>query len=187
MIGGLEYHHNNVQALAERRSKLSVMLNYQDEERWMLERNVRHEVVAYLNRVGQLFHFADSKWAKQLIPKSTQLVPTISKYKIFRDKHAAHRSIDKPKREDDSHAQTIQAWGLSSVSAIAFKPKRAVTSIKSTEDMFNDEKLWGDHYVTFQMRGKDKGELINFCLELEHPKILAEAFHLVETLVLNSP
>ena len=37
------------------------------------------------------------------------------------------------------------------------------------------------------MRGKGKGDFINFCLELEHPKILAEAFNLVETLVLKSP
>jgi hypothetical protein len=187
MIGGLEYHHKNVQALAERRSKLSIRLNNQDEERWMVERNVRHEVVAYLNRVGQLFHFADSKWAKQHVPNSIQLVPTISKYKIFRDKHAAHRSIDKPKGEDDSHAQTIQAWGLSSVSAIGFSPKRAASSIKSAEDLADDRELWGDHYVSFQMRDKGKGEFIDFCLELEHPKILAEAFNLVETLVLNSP
>jgi hypothetical protein len=123
---------------------------------------------------------------KQCVPNSIQLVPTISKCKIFRDKHTAHRSIDKP-RGDDSHAQTIQAWGLSSVSGIGYSPKGAVSTIKSVEDLTDDKKLWCDHYVNFQMRGEGKDEFINFCLELEHPKILTEVFNLVETLVLKSP
>ncbi|HEX4374219.1 MAG TPA: hypothetical protein VHZ50_13035, partial [Puia sp.] len=74
MIGGLEYHHNNFQALIERRSKLSIHFNYQDEERWVVEQNFRDEAVAYLNRIGQFFHFADSKWVKQYIPNSIQLI-----------------------------------------------------------------------------------------------------------------
>jgi hypothetical protein len=182
MVGGLEYHHNNFQALVERRSKLSICFNYQDEERRIIEQNFRHEAVAYLNRVGQLFHFADSEWLKQHIPNSIQLVPTISKCKIFRDKHTAHRSIDKP-RGDDSHAQTIQAWGLSSVSALMYSPKGEASVINPAQDPDYERKLWCDHYLTFQIRDKGHNEFINFCLELEHPKIISEAFNLVETLI----
>ena len=186
MIGGLEYHHSNFKAIVAERSKFSVRSCDTDEERWVLERNFRHEAIAYLNRVGQLFHFVDSKWVKQLVPNSSELIPTLSKYKIFRDKHAAHRSIDKP-LNDDAHAQTIQAWGLSSVSGIAYSPKGGVSTIKSVEDLLDEKKLWCDHYVTFQIRGKNENEFINFCIEMEHPKILAEAFNLVEMLVLKSP
>jgi 16S rRNA G966 N2-methylase RsmD len=132
-------------------------------------------------------HENTKAWVKQYIPNSIQLVPTISKCKIFRDKHAAHRSIDKPLKGDDSHAQIIQAWGLSSVSGIGYSPKNGVSTIKTVEDLFDQNKLWCDHYVTFQMRGKGKEEFISFCLELEHPKILNEAFNLVEALVLKSP
>ena len=75
MIGGLEYHCDNLKEIAKKRSKISSRSCERDEERWELERNCRHEAVAYLNRVGQLFHFADSKWVKKLVPNSTDLIP----------------------------------------------------------------------------------------------------------------
>ena len=184
MIDGLEYHHDNLITLVQQRSTISIRENADDKERKIIENNLRHEAVAYLNRAGQFYHFANSQLVKNHIPDVIQRIPTITKLKFFRDKHAAHRSIDKPLPHDDPHAQKIQAWGLSSVSSLSYSPKSEIKSMTEMELMLNEQALWLDHYLCFQMRGREKEEFVNFSVEREHPNILVEAFNLVEKLVL---
>jgi hypothetical protein len=188
MIEGLEHHRKNFMVMIEQRSKISILSAAQDEERRTLEKNLRHETIAYLNRIGQLYRFAVSKFVKSQIPNSVEFIPTVSKLKFFRDKHAAHRSIDWPSKDekDDSHAQIIQAFGLSSISALMFDPKDKSNTVKTIEDMHNSQKMWCEHYLCFQMRGKGKGEFVYFSVEKEHPKILDEVFNLIETFIAKS-
>jgi hypothetical protein len=183
MIGGLEYHHANFMVLVEKLSEISIMSDDKDSERLILLQNLRHEAVAYLNRIGQYYHFANSRFVKQHISNSIEFIPTIIKLKFFRDKHASHRSIDDPRNEDDPHAQMIQAWGLSSVSALQYSAKDPSKALRTMGDMFDSKKLWLDAYVCFQMRGRGKNEFIDFSVEREHPKVLIEAFSLIETLI----
>lgn len=66
---------------------------------------INHEVVAYINRMGQFFSFAKNKSQQMILVRATAL-------KVFRDKHTAHRSIDAPRSGDTYESKWSQAARL---------------------------------------------------------------------------
>lgn len=57
-----------------------------------------HESVAYLNRLGQFHTFAKARGLAARLVKAHELM-------VFRNKHAAHRSIDKPRGESQQERE----------------------------------------------------------------------------------
>ncbi len=192
MIDGLEHHHSHFMASVDRLCTVPAFTN----ESKAVERQLRHEVVAYLNRMGQFFHFSKSAFVAERVTDATDFIPTIRKFKLFRDKHGAHRSLDVPRKEDSADVQQLQAWGLSSVSGLLFRPKdeaNAVSILKelheqlsSNVQLYNSNMRWKECYFGLQMRVKAKDKFVDFFLEKEHPMISQEAFRLVEMLLTDS-
>jgi hypothetical protein len=46
-------------------------------------------------------------------------------------------------------------------------------------------KRWESHYRTFQIYDEKNGSHLDFTLEVEHPKIIQEAFHVIEAIILH--
>lgn len=179
MVSGLEYHYANFLDTVSRLSELSFV----SDETNRSENSLRHEIIAYLNRMGQFYHFAKSKFVTGRIPNALDFIPTISKFMVFRDKHSAHRSIDYPYKEDSVGVQQAQAWGLSSVGGLHFRPKENSKPPTDENECMDSKRRWTQRYLCFQMRVKGENEFLNFIIEQEHPCIIAEAFNLVEKLV----
>ena len=92
-VEGLEYHYNNfVSHLKALASKACL------EDDSMLD----HEIVAYLNRLGQLYYFVRSLDLLEICPKIVELY-------LFRKKNTGHRSIDYPLKDDDPNEQIWQS------------------------------------------------------------------------------
>ena len=122
MLGGLDYHHDNFMhafcLLAPYYERLFSCLRKTNEnvsgeslspfptgeERKLLE-SLDHEALAYINRLGQFHAFAKSRNLKSLLPRASELM-------VFRNKHAAHRSIDDPRKEDNEHLQEAHAFAF---------------------------------------------------------------------------
>ncbi len=175
MLERLEYHHGNFTFHIEHLSEIETLTNrspFGDEPR----RALRHEFIAYLNCVGQLYYFAESAFVEQRVPNVRDLVPTIFKFTPFRHKHGAHRSIDAPHKEDDDYTQQLQAWQLSSFGGLPFEGKKERTTL-------DRNPLWNDYYIGLQMLIEKPDKFENFYLEREHPAISWEVFTLLERLL----
>jgi hypothetical protein len=189
MIDGLEHHYSHFIALVDRLCTVPAFTN----ESKAIERQLCHEVVAYLNRMGQFYYFTKSKFVARHITDATRLIPTIHKFKPLRDKHAAHRSIDYLRPEDSPGVRQLQALGLSSVGSFGFSPKqksKASSILKelhsqllSDVQLYNSKTRWKECYVGLQMRVTAKNEFVDFFLEKEHPIISQEAFKIIELLL----
>lgn len=80
IMQGLDYHFKNYMRL----------LSEDDDIHWF------HEVVAYLNRIGQIYYFLKSDF----IAAQDSEAPALKRVIPFRMKYSAHRSIDAPRRDD---------------------------------------------------------------------------------------
>lgn len=184
MIEGLEHHHSSFLATIGELSTFETM-NFTPAGDG-LRRQLHHEVVAYLNRLGQFYSFARSQFVTARIPNVYDLLPTIINFNEMRDKHAAHRSIDAPRRESEQ-VQWLQAWALSSLSSHLFQAKQEQQEhdIQQNvlEPLVNSIACWKDRYVGFQMKRANGEHFVDFFLEREHPVILSEALEVVEQLV----
>ncbi|ATG58619.1 hypothetical protein ATS72_004900 [Pseudoalteromonas sp. 13-15] len=80
MVQGLEYHFDNYMAQTKVR----------EQPFWF------HEVVAYLNRLGQIYYFFKSDFIKVVDSE----MPNILKIIPLRMKYSAHRSVDAPRGND---------------------------------------------------------------------------------------
>ena len=107
MLEGMQYHHENflrlLDALKDYYQALHATaldalggvatsmpaFSCEDEA---IENNCQHEAIAYINRMGQFFTFARSM-------RLDALMPTASDLMVFRNKFAAHRSMDAPRGE----------------------------------------------------------------------------------------
>lgn len=87
MMMGLDYHHDNFCTIINTLTKLPYLYTLTKRE----SRFLIHEAVAYLNRLGQFYHFASSEFVTSVVPNWDKIIPTIIKFKRFRDKHSAHR------------------------------------------------------------------------------------------------
>jgi hypothetical protein len=87
-LEALDYHFDNFKRLKENNNITSKQ---------------SHEVVAYLNRIGQVYYFLKSAFIKAIIPNSLQDCSKIEELSVFRMKNTAHRSIDHPKKETEEY------------------------------------------------------------------------------------
>jgi hypothetical protein len=174
MLDGLEYHHTAHMNIIQRLSHEPFM----DGQTEILRKHLVHEATAYLNRMGQFFYFAHSKFAMEFLPDPDAIMPTLLRYKRFRDKHAAHRAIDAPRHEDTVQAQANYAWALSSLGFAGFSPKTAKASPPF------DSHTWLQNYFQVQLNDGQPANVLNFSVEREHPSISAEVYAILENILL---
>jgi len=178
MLEGLEYHHDNIIRIADALASGAPVLGT----------DVDHEAVAYINRLGQFFYFAQSEFVRKATHESPILIPTIAKFMIFRNKHSAHRSIDFPQRETEGE-KIAHARALSSMMGTLFSPKPNKPQMRlpdhATELKQFQRDLWKDNYKTFQTFDSSTGTHINFIVEVEHPKIVEETYRVLEQLIVH--
>lgn len=179
MMRGLEYHHTNFCNIVGEIALLPLLDSRSSEKKLLLV----HEAVAYLNRLGQFYHFASSQFVATKITSWENMIPTIIKFKRFRDKHGAHRSIDKPRREDNPHVQKVHAWSFSSLGGHLFSPKPGKAINLSKSDIMNPYRMWTEFYLCFQMIGDGENDTLNLSIEREHPIFIIEAYDLISSLL----
>jgi len=181
MIHGLQYHIGKFQDICDELGISTETLHLQ----------VRHEVVAYINRMGQFRAFARSSVASARgITKSD--TPTIEKFGIFRDKVSAHRSIDAPKRLDTPDLQLSHARSLSTIGGSVWVQKPTAPTDGSMEmpmaGSMADISAWQRYlvqhsYLTFQLH--DGVKHVHFAPVKEHTAISNEAYRVIEKIVLH--
>ena len=161
MIDGLIYHHSNyIKAMYSLypfttetySNKLKV------EKNGMLYKVMRHETIAYLNRLGQFYYFAKSQKSIMIC----DLMPTIIKFIPLRMKGTAHRALDAP-RTNDVEEFSIQLDNL----------------------MHGSSKLYFKGRFILQLR-LSNGEFLHFGIIEEHDKIIFEAKELIRLLELHT-
>jgi hypothetical protein len=160
MIGGLEYHYKAFLRLIEQQK----IGNFSAED------DVIHEIVAYLNRLGQFYYFAKSDFVCGIL-KSTPDMVEIKKILPLRMKNTAHRSYDDPRREDTPELMALQSFGMLSLQN--FIPRDS----NNPYELGVDDKAskWRKTFQGVQIPLHD-GEVCEFFLETDHPKIIQEAF-----------
>jgi hypothetical protein len=179
MMEGMEYHHDNF-----------VRICGQLANGARLDRiSLNHEAVAYVNRMGQFYAFATSKWVKKtFIRDPSSLIPTIGRLIVFRRKHAAHRSIDAPRPDDTEDLMWSHTLSLAGAfrHQWTLKPNRPAPCLAATDAAEADralQQLYRDAYVGFQIL--DGKTLVDFYIERDHPTIIGDAYRLIEQVVLH--
>ena len=183
MMQGLTYHHARFMSLVESCHTVA--------PRNQISEALRHEAVAYLNRLGQFWSFSKSDLVKEYCPSPESILPTIGKLIIFRNKHTAHRSIDAPRAEDSDDLQVMNAISLSILGGHFFHPKPGHLSPNlslvplNTEEDLDELKcnLYRNCYLGFQIYDIKNSMHVNFFLEQDYEPIMLEAYCLVNILV----
>ena len=187
MMQGLTYHHAHFMSLVK--SCHTTAPTIQTSEAF------RHEVVAYLNRLGQFWSFSKSDLIKKCCASPEVALPTFNKLIVFRHKHTAHRSIDQPKTEDDDDLQVMNAISLSVLGGQFFHPKPGhslpnLSSIPTRSDKDLDElrcHLYKNFYFGFQIYDVKHSDHVNFLIERDHELIMREAYCLIDALLPLTP
>ncbi len=182
MMNGLDYHHDNFMRIINRLAEVDM-----SEEADGLKANLLHEVVAYLNRLGQFHYFVISTFVRQHCRTPTSLTPTVEKFFIFRRKHSAHRSIDQPQNET-AHVQETQAMSMSSIGGKIFEPKlgqscNLLEAKTDADQIAHFRNNWKKCYWVCQLITDDPNDFRNFSIEKEHPAIMLEAYAILEMLL----
>lgn len=110
MVSGLEYHYRNFKKI-EKACRKRYKKTFEDAIFYSIpSKNVIHEMVAYMNRCGQIFYLFKSEWfSRQIKVKDlAYLCPEFLALLPFRHKFASHRSIDMS-RGETPHEQANQA------------------------------------------------------------------------------
>ena len=176
MMGGLDYH-------AEQFTQACSALAHGSQ---LEHAAVYHEAVAYINRAGQFHAFAKSDFVAQSLSAPMEIIPSISRIMIFRNKHTAHRSIDMPKQEE-THEHWRHAQSLGSIGGRLFTPRpgrKFELNAETTKDASSlQRELWENNYLTINTWDGQSKSQVNFTLEQEHPSIIKEAYTLIERLL----
>ena len=180
MMRGLDYHHENFMKIVSQ-----LVVAELTDEALGLKVNLTHEVIAYLNRLGQFHYFLISDFVEEQSPDAKTFAPTIEKFLPLRLKHSAHRSIDAPRKEDSKHIQETHAMSMSAIGPKIFEQKtgerRNIMDAESnTEKITFVRNKWEKCYLIFQFSTENLKDVLNFSLEREHPKIMQEAFLILE-------
>jgi hypothetical protein len=141
--------------------------------------------------MGQFHSFAKSRFMRASIPDASERIPTINKLIVFRHKHTAHRSMDAPRDADTDELQWVHARSLSTLGGRLFTPKpdtpvpppANVTTVDDLEAW--SRPRYGHAYVTFQIFDDTRREYVDFALERDHPRIIQEAYALIERLIIT--
>lgn len=177
MLSALDYHYQNFVRLY----KEHTLDFYADGI------SMDHEAVAYVNRLGQFFAFVRSDFAVNIIGKVEPLIPTIVSVMIFRNKNTAHRSIDDPRKESRQQ-QIQQAMPFSMFGRGLYIPREGMRQPGPSNDLGFDyreysKKMRASSYRSYQIADPEKRTSIDFVLERDHPKIMSEAYQLVERIL----
>ena len=165
ILSGLTYHHDN---FVSYQTKLVRRFHNKYAP-------LRHEAVAWVNRVGQLYYFVSSDLVKSQLGSVS--VPTIESVMPFRNKHVAHRSIDFPKQEDGIAAQVMHAMSLSDIGGMLWTPKQSAVPADIASGPPVDT-----HYTSFQISGKCNA-VHDLSVERDHPRILREGYDVLSQLL----
>jgi hypothetical protein len=145
MMKGMDYHFDNFYKCVD-----------EDQE--------AHEVVAYLNRVGQFFDFACSDYTESKVASPLEFLPTICKFIPLRNKHAAHRPLDDPRKNDPADQEDHPHY-------LAL--------------MFLDGSLC-DREGNRMFQFLDGSGHVNFTMAKDHPLIMKEAYALIHAIVMQT-
>lgn len=147
MIEALDYHFAN-------------FLRQKDSEK---NTHRIHEIVAYLNRIGQIYYFIKSDYTKNIIKNPENLTPKINELKVFRMKNTAHRSIDYPKGETSE-----------------YRNRQALTFIG-----FQVNYHMNYEQFVLPIEKNSLTEWNYFIPEIDHPKVMKELYNLITKIVKN--
>jgi hypothetical protein len=159
MMEGLEYHHD---------AFLRLIAKPQAGD-FSAEKDIIHEVIAYLNRMGQFYYFAKSDFVSRILG-STPSIIEIEKLSPLRMKNAAHRSYDAPRKEDTPDLMLYQAYGMTGVQF----SKNRDPSDPYQLGIDDVSARWRKSFQGVQIPLVDS--TVEFYLEVDHPKIINEAF-----------
>lgn len=187
MMQGLTYHHARFMSLVE--SCHTTVPTPQTAGA------LRHEVVVYLNRLGQFWSFSKSDLVKKYCSSPEETLPTLSKLIVFRNKHTAHRSIDNPKAEDTDGLQVMNAISLSILGGQFFHPKPGHPSPDLLSVPLNTDKDWDElscsfyrnDYLGFKIYDVKHSTHVDFYIERDHELIMREAYCLITILLPLTP
>ena len=168
MLIGMCYHYQNV-------LKLKVELGIELFPDSRIMENIQHESIAYLNRVGQFYHFATSKIISARIADINVIAPTLCNAIVFRNKHAAHRSIDKPRNQDTPYMQEQHAISMNKYGGFIWLPKPGHRPSNNRL-----ERDWSNYYPTSQVQLDDGKTVLYFSVEKDHSKLTSEAYAIFE-------
>lgn len=140
------------------------------------ETSLLHEAVAYINRIGQFQSFATSEVVTDVLGDCQAMIPKINHLRKFRDKHTAHRSIDKPRKEDTPWLRTVHAMSLSRFGGQLWRPK-----LPLPPDFTGP--FWGRAYLTYQLNMGSADSVFEFTPELDHALVMTEAYGLLDKLL----
>lgn len=148
ILEALDYHYKNFIRLKDTENEISQ----------------KHEVVAYLNRIGQLHYFIKSKFTEEHVHNPLELMPKVKELIVFRMKNTAHRSIDHPKDEpeDYKNRQAIALFGFTSYFKI---DKNRIQYILPTHTESGETK-WN-----------------YFTPEIDHKIVMNESYQFMELLI----
>jgi len=186
MMLGMDYHHGNFMRIVEQLGEVELTNGAR-----RLKADLIHEVIAYLNRIGQFHYFLDSEFVKGFCSDANAVAPTLERFLPLRMKHSAHRSIDAPTKKDSIHFQETQAMSMSAIGPKHFDPKpgQRVNMLDATTDA---EKIkfvrdnWKKCFLVCQFLTEDPKGALDFSIEREHPVIMQEAYSVIEK-VLDAP
>jgi hypothetical protein len=148
-IEALDYHFENYIKLKDSKNN-----NYQ-----------KHELSAYLNRIGQLYYFVISDFVKKYVPEPLQIMTKVEELKIFRMKNTAHRSIDAPKNESPE-----------------MRRRQAISLLGFTCLIIDDNKK---QYLLPSDSGNGATVWNYFTPEIDHIIIFKQTYDLMEQLIKN--
>lgn len=147
MLEALDYHFINFTQIEKGESPI----------------NQKHEAVAYLNRLGQLYFFTKSRFTKKYIPDSESHMPKVIEFISIRHKNTAHRSLDSPQKEPDE-----------------YRDRQAFTFLGATT-----RKFLGNEQYVFPNYNKDTNETewFYFTPAIDHPIIMEQSYNLIEKII----
>ncbi|SMG18942.1 hypothetical protein [Arenibacter troitsensis] len=147
MMEALDYHFNN----------------FIEHGKGATNINQKHEAVAYLNRLGQLYAFTKSDFTKKYNSEPKAILPKLDELYIFRRKNTAHRSLDAPQNEPKEY-RNRQALSLLGATTL---------------------KFMGNEQYVFPNYNKDhkETEWQYFTPATDHPIVMEESYQLIEKII----
>ena len=169
MMRGMDYHHENFRHVVSQ-----ILDPPKDSGRYLSA--MRHEAVAWINRVGQFQAFSRSDFIKNHI--GLQNTPRINGVMPFRNKHTAHRSIDQPRPDDTDRLKLHHAVILSDLNGVSWRPRKNISLENlenfSLENFFTQSIRPSDtHCPVWHLQLKN-GESQELNIEEDHLDIMNE-------------
>lgn len=163
IIKGLEYHYFNYIQLNRRYKVLQQenkdISDYAANCLPVIEM-MKHEVVAYLNRLGQFYYFTTSELNREILNNPKSFIPKITYLMPFRNKYSAHRAVD------------------------VLKPNDQIDYVHQLDMSFSFVSTFkGDRLVFHIFLDKTKNDIREFDICSEHDHIIVETSKIM--LILN--